>query len=96
MRICSFDGTRTGLVQGDAILDLTGVIPPREAHPALWLAAQGPSQVAALQERHTARVPLEAVRLDSPVRRPGKVVAAPVNYRAHGDPLPNRPRPPSP
>ena len=81
MRICCFDSDRVGVVAGDEVVDLTPHLPAGE-DPALVLSGIAPAQLAAWQEG-AARRPLASVRLDSPVRRPGKVIAAPVNYRKH-------------
>ena len=72
MRFCRFDGDRRGLVEGGRVYDITTpgtgeALVP--VPPADWRAC--PSFA------------LDEVRLLSPVRAPGKIVAAPVNYKAH-------------
>lgn len=79
MRLVTYDGGRVGKVVGDAVVDLThlapgGIIPLITAWPELRAEAE------AANERQR---PLDSVRLDAPVPRPGKVVAAPVNYSDH-------------
>ena len=90
MRLCLFDDNRLGLVQGELVHDvsaalnalptgryplprhdlLVGALPELRA-PILALAGQVPG------------VPVASVRLRPPVANPGKIVAAPVNYRKH-------------
>jgi 2,4-didehydro-3-deoxy-L-rhamnonate hydrolase len=82
MRVCRFDDDRLGLVQGDHVLDLSAQVPAGTADGALWLLSRSPAQMQGLS-RGAAGRPLDGVRLLSPIARPGKVVAAPVNYRAH-------------
>ena len=90
MRLCRFDDQRLGLVQGEAVHDVTEVLQrlPAVRYP---LPAFDPL-VAALPELRGAieaaakkakPVPVRGVKLLSPVANPGKIVAAPVNYRKH-------------
>ena len=87
MRLCFFDDNRLGLVTGDRVHDVSAVLDrlpasryPFPSHDAL---------VAALPELRSAiapsgaGVPLASIRLRAPVLNPGKIVAAPVNYRKH-------------
>ena len=74
MKICRFDDNRVGIVRDDQVLDVTA-----QADPGTCI----PSLPARLDLERCARRPLASVRLLSPVRAPGKIVAAPVNYRAH-------------
>ncbi|HTI67077.1 MAG TPA: fumarylacetoacetate hydrolase family protein [Caulobacteraceae bacterium] len=86
MRLCRFDDNRLGVVDEDKVMDVTEVLhglpPPGLADP--FFAALGTlrPRIEALA-RDAAPLPLSAVRLGSPVLRPGKIVAAPVNYLAH-------------
>ena len=90
MRICQFESGRIGLVEGEAIRDVTEIVKrlPVQSYP---LAAGDPfitalpglkDELVRLASQASSR-PLGSVRLDSPVANPGKLVAAPVNYRAH-------------
>lgn len=83
MRLCRFDDDRLGLVDGETVRDVTAA--------ADGLPVGGPDFYAALNEilprveaaaRDVAPLPLSGVRLLAPVR-PGKIVAAPVNYLDH-------------
>ena len=90
MRLCRFDENRLGLVAGESVRDVSEVLaglpavtypfPPHDA-----LIAHLESLRPAI-ERVAARaqpLALEQVRLLSPVANPGKIIAAPVNYRKH-------------
>ena len=90
MKLCRFDDDRLGLVDGDSVRDVTGVCAalPQARYPlprfdpliANLDALRPAIEAAARAARPT---PLSAVRLLSPVANPGKVIAAPVNYRKH-------------
>jgi 2-keto-4-pentenoate hydratase/2-oxohepta-3-ene-1,7-dioic acid hydratase in catechol pathway len=92
MRICRFDNDRLGLVQGEAVLDVT---PALEVIPQQrWPIALGDPLIANLDrvlERVRALEPgaprrkLDEVTLKSPVANPTKIVNAPINYQAHID-----------
>ena len=71
MKICRFDDNRVGVVRGDQVYDITTT-----AGDALVPSV--PANLDGLPKKS-----LSAVRLLSPVRRPGKIIAAPVNYKAH-------------
>lgn len=90
MKLCRFDDDRLGVVLGSEVADVTGAL---DALPALRypLPRHDPliANLASLRQRieallpGAARRPLAGVRLLSPVANPGKLVAAPVNYRKH-------------
>jgi 2-keto-4-pentenoate hydratase/2-oxohepta-3-ene-1,7-dioic acid hydratase in catechol pathway len=71
MKICRFDNDRVGIVRGEDVYDITVV-----AGDAL--VPKVPSDLSGLPKK-----PLGAVKLLSPVKAPGKIIAAPVNYKAH-------------
>jgi len=90
MRLARFDGGRVGIVLGQEIADITGIA---GVDPAEWPAtgvlrlirdfdAKRAEIEAALES--APRKPLAAVRLETPVPWPNKVIAYPVNYHAHG------------
>ncbi len=87
MKIAVFDGDRLGLVEGEEVVDITGTLDlrPGRGGPLLaFLDAGGTSaDLAALDTTALPRRPLAGVRLEAPLRRPGKVVGAPVNYVDH-------------
>jgi 2-keto-4-pentenoate hydratase/2-oxohepta-3-ene-1,7-dioic acid hydratase in catechol pathway len=94
MKICRFDDNRVGVIRDDQVFDITAY-----AERAIGGQIGGQQRAGAydpliaslgkLREMLTPdlvgcpRRSLAEVRLLSPVRTPGKIVAAPVNYRAH-------------
>ena len=90
MLICRFDEQRLGLVEGDSVLDVTQALDvlPGHVYPLPRfdpLIANLDRVRARIDELRAAapRRPLDAVKLLSPVANPGKILAAPVNYRRH-------------
>lgn len=90
MKLCRFNTDRLGLVEDDAVLDVSAALDTLP--PASWPPAAGDPLVAhlpaVLQEagrlrQQARRHDLGAVTLHSPITRPGKVMAAPANYRLH-------------
>jgi 2,4-diketo-3-deoxy-L-fuconate hydrolase len=90
MRVCRFNNDRLGSVEGDVVRDVTAAL---DLLPEVrWPLPAGDPLVAHLdqiQER-VKRIAAEApkyrladVRLLSPVANPGKIMAAPANYRLH-------------
>jgi 2-keto-4-pentenoate hydratase/2-oxohepta-3-ene-1,7-dioic acid hydratase in catechol pathway len=92
VKICRFNGNRLGVLVGDGVLDVT---PALAAIPLQhWPLAQGDPLILhfdAVLERvrellpAAPRLALDGLALDSPVANPGKIVNAPINYRAHID-----------
>lgn len=90
MILCRFDDDRLGLVEGDVVRDVTSALDslPRYTWP---LPRFDPliANLGAVQKRIAAVAadapgrPLSEVRLLSPVANPGKILAAPLNYRKH-------------
>jgi 2-keto-4-pentenoate hydratase/2-oxohepta-3-ene-1,7-dioic acid hydratase in catechol pathway len=90
MRLCRFDENRLGVVVGERVHDVSealGRLPaaryPFPPHDAL---IAGLEALCPELERLAAKapaLPLERVTLLSPVANPGKVIAAPVNYKKH-------------
>lgn len=89
MRLCFFDDDRLGVVRDGRVHDAGSVLDrlpaaryPYPRHDALVAALPGLRD--ALDAAATGDgVPLDSVRLRSPVANPGKVIAAPVNYQKH-------------
>src|SRR5437016_13444139 len=90
MRICRFDDNRVGIVSGEGIRDVTAVLDslPAVSYP---LPRHDPF-IAALRDllpelpaaaRRASPIPVDQVKLLSPVANPGKFMAAPVNYKKH-------------
>jgi len=90
MKICRFDDNRLGIVGDDGIRDVSAVLSrlpavtyPFPRHDALiaHLAELRPQIERAA--RGAKPIGIERVRLLSPVANPGKIIAAPVNYKKH-------------
>lgn len=92
MRLCRFGEGRLGLVEGTQVKDVTAAL---DALPAYRYPLPEYDVLIANLDRVTARVreiapsagtvPLDGLKLLSPVANPGKIVAAPVNYQKHLD-----------
>jgi len=92
VRLCRFAEGRVGLVEGTRVKDVTAAL---DALPAYRYPLPEYDVLIANLDRVAARireiapsagsVPLEEVKLLSPVANPGKIVAAPVNYQKHLD-----------
>src|SRR4051812_5792520 len=90
MKICRYDDQRIGLVQDNAVHDVTAVVEElgRFAYPLpkydpfiANLQSLKPKLEAAA--RKGKAIPLDEARLLAPVANPGKIIAAPVNYTKH-------------
>src|SRR5262249_29933390 len=89
MRLVVFDDSRLGLLRDDRVVDVSDLAGAGagEWPPVFLLRAIAgfdglrPRLEEALRSR--AGVPLAGVALRAPVVFPSKVIAAPVNYRAH-------------
>jgi len=89
--------TRIGVVTDDGIVDLSVAAPALPREMTAFLAA-GPAAMAAVRDAvrgASARIPLDAVRLEAPVLRPPKFLAIGLNYADHvaesGHPAPEFP-----
>lgn len=92
MRFCRFDDNRLGVVEGDLVKDVTPVLDQLPQYR--WPFPHGDvfmTNFAALRPQMEAMArtapakPVSTVRLLSPVANPGKIIAAPVNYKLHLD-----------
>lgn len=88
MRVVRFNGGRVGLVTGDGLVDVTELTtdsvhdwPPVGV---LRLIRNFTKLSAAAASKRTGAMPLSTVRLDAPIEWPNKLLAFPVNYKAHG------------
>ena len=91
MKLCFFNDNRLGVVENDYVKDVSTVLerlpacrPPFPRHDTLIAAL--PELLPALRDAAAVAgpgQPVSATTFLSPVANPGKVVAAPVNYRAH-------------
>ncbi|TAK80638.1 MAG: FAA hydrolase family protein [Betaproteobacteria bacterium] len=90
MKICRYDDNRIGVVDGDAIRDVTSIAselgtfayPLPKYDPFIANLGKLKSRMESAA-RSAAGVPLDRVKLLSPVANPGKIIAAPVNYTRH-------------
>lgn len=90
MKICRYDDNRLGLVSDDGIRDVSAVLAklpavsyPFPRHDAL-IAHLGELRPEIERIARGAKpVPVASVRLLSPLANPGKIIAAPVNYKKH-------------
>jgi 2-keto-4-pentenoate hydratase/2-oxohepta-3-ene-1,7-dioic acid hydratase in catechol pathway len=90
MKICRFNENRVGLVEDGQVYDVTDITAQL---PALaWPFEPGDQLIAHLErlkgrmvelKGRIAPVPLDSVKLLSPVANPSKIVAAPLNYQLH-------------
>lgn len=90
MKIASYDGGRIGAILGDEIIELDAGDSGGAAWPPtamLRFVASFATNLAAIEARIASgpRLPLAAVRLDTPIAWPNKVIAYPANYHAHID-----------
>lgn len=92
MRICRYDDNRLGVVIDGFIHDVTPVLD--DLPPLKWPIPRGDhffnnfDRLRPRMEALTKTVPgrpVSEVKLLSPVANPGKIVAAPVNYKLHLD-----------
>jgi 2-keto-4-pentenoate hydratase/2-oxohepta-3-ene-1,7-dioic acid hydratase in catechol pathway len=84
MRLLSYTdsaGPRVGKLDGDSVVDLTALLDGSTA--MIDLISGWDSLRDRAQELSGPAVPLTSVRVEVPVPRPGKIIAAPVNYTDH-------------
>jgi 2-keto-4-pentenoate hydratase/2-oxohepta-3-ene-1,7-dioic acid hydratase in catechol pathway len=98
MRFCRFGEGRLGLVEGPTVRDVTAaleVLPScRYPLPNYDLLIAHLDQVAARARELAPRAPqrpLAGLKLLSPVANPGKIIAAPVNYKKHAQEVRDNP-----
>ncbi|TFL14625.1 FAA hydrolase family protein [Pusillimonas caeni] len=92
MRLCRFNSDRLGVVEGDRVFDVTEAL---RILPSVSYPLPRVDPLIANLDRVIVRIKqllpaasshaLGEVRLLSPIANPGKLVAAPVNYRKHLD-----------
>ena len=90
MRLCRFDEGRLGIVRGGEVADVTAALeilphyryPLPGFDPMIAHLDRLRPEIERLQ-KSARTVPLASIKLLSPVANPGKIVAAPVNYKKH-------------
>lgn len=90
MKICRFNDNRLGVVQGDRVFDVTAAL---DVLPEIRYPAPTVDLLIANLDKVRARIDallpsaeshaISTVSFLSPVANPGKIVAAPVNYKKH-------------
>lgn len=89
MKVASYDNGHIGIIEGDAIIDVTqmGGMEPGTWPPTgmVTFIAGFPHHARLIDEaiKSGRRIPLSSVRLEAPVQWPNKVIAFPANYHAH-------------
>src|SRR5262245_26393682 len=91
MKICRYDDARIGLVQDDAVRDVTAAVEehlgrfryPLPRFDPFIANLQSVKQKLEAASRTGKPVPLDRVKLLAPLANPGKIIAAPVNYTRH-------------
>lgn len=90
MKLCRFNGGRLGLVEGEEVTDVSAALQalpsqryPFPSHDVLIAHLNelrpGILEAARTGQKHAA----SAVHYDPPVANPGKIIGAPINYKAH-------------
>lgn len=90
MKLCRFNGGRLGLVDGEGVTDVSAALQalpsqryPFPSHDVLIAHLNelrpGIVEAARTGQKHSA----SAVHYDPPVANPGKIIGAPINYKAH-------------
>ena len=90
MKICRFNDNRLGLVADDGVRDVSAVLAklpsssyPFPRHDVLIASLESLRPEIEKLAKSAKPVPLASVKLLSPVANPGKIIAAPVNYKKH-------------
>ena len=87
MRLAVLDNTIPVVVIGDEAVDVSDVVGPQQGPAGPWgaflEAGRAVDELAALDLEAFPRAALDLGRLSAPLRRPRKIVAAPVNYLDH-------------
>jgi 2-keto-4-pentenoate hydratase/2-oxohepta-3-ene-1,7-dioic acid hydratase in catechol pathway len=92
VRLCRFGEGRLGLVEGAIVRDVTlalNLLPsyryPLPSHDVLVANLDQVLDRVAKISQAAPELPLDGLKLLSPVANPGKIIAAPVNYQKHLD-----------
>jgi 2-keto-4-pentenoate hydratase/2-oxohepta-3-ene-1,7-dioic acid hydratase in catechol pathway len=89
MRIVMYNDYRVGVIQGDTVCDITTLVPGWSPEWPQNFMVRFIAQFDAIRPRIEAylpdapTLPLARAKLLAPVQYPTKILAAPVNYRAH-------------
>lgn len=86
MRFVAFANQRLGLVEGDAVIDVTSLVPRSATAADHFDQLINAGSLDTLSQEALRELPRRAINeleLRSPLPRPGKVIGAPVNYLDH-------------
>ncbi|MBR0706970.1 fumarylacetoacetate hydrolase family protein [Bradyrhizobium liaoningense] len=86
MKICRFNTDRVGVIDGESIIDVTDALDMSPKWPLPhgdWIVPQLASLTERGADSSRPKYLLSEVRLESPVANPGKIIGAPINYKAH-------------
>lgn len=90
MRLCRFKENGLGLVRDDRVIDVTSALDrlpnyryPLPRYDALIANLDMLREAIELEAHGRPGIPCADVALASPIANPGKIVAAPVNYKKH-------------
>jgi 2-keto-4-pentenoate hydratase/2-oxohepta-3-ene-1,7-dioic acid hydratase in catechol pathway len=90
MKICRFNDNRLGVVSDDGVRDVSAALAglpsssyPYPKHDVLIAQLDALRPQIEKLAKSAKPVPLGGVKLLSPVANPGKIIAAPVNYKKH-------------
>jgi 2-keto-4-pentenoate hydratase/2-oxohepta-3-ene-1,7-dioic acid hydratase in catechol pathway len=97
MRLCRFGEGRLGLVEGESVRDVSAALEmlpccyqyPLPTHDVLIANLDQVAGRARALALNAPLLPLDGLKLLSPVGNPGKIVAAPVNYKQHAEEVKN-------
>jgi 2-keto-4-pentenoate hydratase/2-oxohepta-3-ene-1,7-dioic acid hydratase in catechol pathway len=90
MKICRFNDNRLGLVSDDGVRDVSAALAklpssayPFPCHDVLIASLEALKPEIERLAKSAKPVPVQSVKLLSPIANPGKIIAAPVNYKKH-------------
>jgi 2,4-didehydro-3-deoxy-L-rhamnonate hydrolase len=90
-------GLRPGVIHDGKVIDLQKVDVAESIVDLIKMGSKGLKKTTAvLKNKKVKGLPLEAVRLASPIPRPGKVLCSGINYKGHADENPNAKMPMEP
>jgi len=89
MKICRFNHDRIGVVKNDVVLDVSHYFDREAKWPfpqGDWIIQQVPrlrTELEAASPQNCKVLAVSEVRFESCVANPGKIIGAPINYKAH-------------
>lgn len=83
MKIARFNTSKVGLVIDDILYDITALDPSNDTLKVLFAIKEMTLDQIENLKANARTYKLSEVQLSSPITNPSKVVAAPINYKAH-------------